>query len=334
MINGRHVTSGWHFMKHYFREVRPYEVTAQLWNVCDQKCVYCRCPAVSTATLTTAQWCEALRGLAKLGTLRVKFQGGEPTLRPDFRDISQAARGAGMLTATVTNGRASAADPRLLDFMDEVVVSLDSLRPEVNDRQRGTGAFAAATRTIDIALERRLKTYVNMALTRHNLEDLEAMLEFCERKGMKMNAQSIKFGVLYYDEAARQMALTPDQIRDVHRKLAEWSRQRRAVLFSARAYRKVLSWPDPCVNTVQSQGYSQCVAGDCYVHINPNGDVVPCIPATTGITPKNIVKDGLTEALKHTRRHHCGDCWSAYLNERKLLFGLHPAALVEFLRRG
>jgi hypothetical protein len=35
-----------------------------------------------------------------------------------------------------------------------------------------------------------------MALCQKNLEDLEGMLTFCERRGMKTNAQPIKFGVV------------------------------------------------------------------------------------------------------------------------------------------
>jgi hypothetical protein len=50
--------------------------------------------------------------------------------------------------------------------------------------------------------------------------------------------------------------------------------------------------------------------------------------------PKNVVSDGLEAALRHAQRHHCGDCWSAYLNERKFVFGLRPSALLEVVRRG
>jgi hypothetical protein len=47
-----------------------------------------------------------------------------------------------------------------------------------------------------------------------------------------------------------------------------------------------------------------------------------------------VVKDGLEEALRNASRHECGDCFIAYLNERKLLFGLQPAALYAMARRG
>jgi MoaA/NifB/PqqE/SkfB family radical SAM enzyme len=43
-------------------------------------------------------------GLGALGTLRIKFQGGEPTLRKDFRQLCATAQQSGIRTAVVTNG--------------------------------------------------------------------------------------------------------------------------------------------------------------------------------------------------------------------------------------
>ncbi|MBN1221986.1 MAG: radical SAM protein [Candidatus Aminicenantes bacterium] len=334
MITAQQLKIGLRFLKYYPNKVRPYEVAAQLWNSCDQRCIYCRCPDVPTQLMTTEQWCSVLRDLQRLGTIRIKFQGGEPTLKPDFLEICWEARKLGMITSTVTNGMRTASKPELLDPLKEVVVSLDSLRPEVNDYMRGEGAFAGATKTIEHALEKGLKTYVNMALCQKNLEDLEAMLAFCEDRGMKMNAQPIKFGVEYYDEGARKLALSPDQIRGVHLQMIEWKKQRRGIMFAAASFRKALDWPDLTLNNIQSEAYSDCMAGKFYFHIDPDGDVIPCIPHGADFTPKNILRDGLYEALRHVRHHNCGDCWSPYLNERKALFKLHPAALIEFFRRG
>lgn len=334
MIKAQQLKTGLRFLRHYFQKVRPYEVTAQIWNSCDQRCAYCRCPEVDTPLLSTEQWIQVFRELRKLGTIRIKFQGGEPTLRPDFYELSREAWNAGMITSTVTNGICVASNPELLDYIKEVVVSLDSLSPEINDQLRGEGAHAGAIKAIEISLQKGKKTYVNMALTQKNVAGMEEMLEFCESKGMRMNAQPIKFGVEYYDDEAKEIALTHEQIRNVHLQLAEWKKQGRSVLFSAASYLQVLDWPDLDVNAVQIQGYSKCMAGNFYFHIDPDGDIIPCIPFCSEFTPKNILRDGLYEALLHTRYHHCGDCWSMYLNERKSLFKLQPAALVEFFKRG
>ena len=334
MIRPRHLKMAARFAAGRLRELHPFEVQAALLNACNLKCVYCRCPEMRTSLLTTAQWRDVIGGLARLGTLRIKFQGGEPTLRADFRELCAEAQAAGILTAVVTNGYGIADSPGLLDHLDEVVVSVDSPRPEINDELRGAGCFAQASRALALARERGVRTFVNMVLTRRNVPDLEAMLEFCEAQGARLNAQPVAFGVVFYDDRAKALGLSMDETHAVHRRMAEWKRAGRGVMFSAAAYLKVVSWPDPATLTVPSEGVSGCMAGKDYVHIEPNGDVHPCVMHGEPFAPRNILSDGLEAALRHAQTHHCGDCWSAYLNERKLVFGLRPTALLEVVRRG
>jgi MoaA/NifB/PqqE/SkfB family radical SAM enzyme len=75
------------------------------------------------------------------------------------------------------------------------------------------------------------------------------------------------------------------------------------------------------------------MAGRFYAHTDPNGDLTPCQQHDSELQPKNVVRDGLEEALRHARSHHCGDCFATHLNERKALFSLRPHALFEVLRR-
>jgi MoaA/NifB/PqqE/SkfB family radical SAM enzyme len=284
--------------------------------------------------MTTDQWRTVIRGLARLGTLRIKYQGGEPTLRPDFRALCAESQAAGIITAVISNGYAIADDPALLDHLDELVISLDSPRAEINDALRGAGCLDKGTRAIQAARARRLHVFVNMVLTQQNLADLEAMLDFCEARGVGLNAQPVSFGIPNYDDGARGMALTADQKREAHRRLAAWRRQGRPIMFSAAAYEKALSWPDLEKITLPSQGESGCMAGRDYIQIDPNGDVRPCVQHAGPFEPKNAVADGLEAAVRHARHHECGDCWIAYLNERKMVFGLQPAALLAMARRG
>ncbi len=238
-----------------------------------------------------------------------------------------------MRTATVSHGIGIASQPSLLDYLDEVVISLDSPRPEVNDELRGEGAFAGAVKAIETALSRGTRTYVNMAVCRQNLADVEAMLEFCEARGILMNAQPVVFGRAYYEDEARPLGLSDEQIRDLHRQLAFWKKQGRSLLFSPRAYLRALSWPSLSELATISGKKPKCRAGRDYVHIEPNGDVLPCIQHGADFQPGNIIRDGLKESLRRVRQHDCGDCWPAYLNERKLLFSLRPQALRDMLRR-
>lgn len=333
MIRARHLQMASRFLTHRFQELHPFEVQANFFTYCDLRCVYCTCPHAATTLLSTEQWREIIRGLGRLGTIRLKFQGGEPTLRPDFRELSAEAKDNGIISAVVSHGQAIPSRPELLDYIDEIIISLDSPNEEVNDRLRGQGSYQAAVAAIDVALQRGVRTFVNAVLTSENFSDLEAMLEFCEARGILMNAQPVIYEGRYFGGKAQALALTQEEVREVHQKMAEWKRQGRGMLFSAWAYQKAADWPDTNVLTVKSEGLSPCVAGREYIHIEPDGDVFPCVLQGGDFTPKNILKDGLGEALRHARHHNCGDCWVPFSNERKATFRLRPSAIREVFRR-
>ena len=336
MIRLRHLKLASRFVVHRFRELHPFEVQASLLNACNLRCVYCTCPDNKTALMTTDQWKTIIRHLGVLGTMRIKFQGGEPTLRRDFRELCAEAQQAGIITAVTTNGLQVVIRPELLDYLDEVVFSLDAVTPEVHDNLRGHGTHAQVVQAIDIAHERGrgLQIIVNMTVCRENLAELEPMLEFCEARGIMVHMSPVIYSLKYSDLTAQHLALTNEQAREMHHRLAQWKRDGRGLLFSLWSYQKAADWSDITVLTTQSSGDSPCMSGKDYIHIEPNGDVHPCGLHNADFTPKNILADGLIEALHHVRRHNCGDCWVPTMNERKAVFGLKPAALREVIRRG
>jgi len=333
-VGARQLRLAGRLLAHRFRELHPYDVEINLLNACNLRCVYCRCPDIKIRLLSTERWCEIIRQLGEVGALRVRFQGGEPTLRTDFRQLCAAVQEAGALCGVTTNGLRIAEHPKLLDHLDEVVISLDAVTPEIHDRLRGRGTHAQVVRAIDITRARGVATYVTMVVTSENLTELEPMLEFCERRGVVFHAQPILFGRQNFDDTVRHLALTPEQQRAVHNQLAVWKRQRRALIFTASTYAGVAEWPDHDVLAIRAEGISGCVAGRYHIHIEANGDVHPCVLHAASLTPKNIVTDGFEEALRHVQRHDCGDCYTACLVERKAVFGLRPAALLEAFRRG
>jgi MoaA/NifB/PqqE/SkfB family radical SAM enzyme len=321
------------FAAHRFSELHPYEVQAALLNACNLRCVYCSWPDRKTALLTTTEWERTLEELAGLGTIRVKFQGGEPTIRHDFERLCRHTQALGILSAVVTNGIPIAERPSLLDHLDEVVFSVDSPTPEVHDTQRGAGSHALVVRAIDRARERGVQTFVNMVVTRQNVDLVSAMLDFCEARGVGLNVQPATFDKPFYDQSARPLALDSEQAARMHRQLAAWKRAGRPLLFSAGTYARIAEWGDWSTSVRNGDGPSTCMAGRFYVHIDPNGDVHPCVQHKAHFTPKNLLEVGLVEALRNARGHDCADCAFSYLTERKRLFALEPAALWESVRR-
>jgi mycofactocin biosynthetic radical S-adenosylmethionine protein MftC len=322
------------FAAHRFAALHPYEVQAVLHNACNLRCSYCRCPDMDSAAMSTADWIDIIGRFRLVGTLRIKFQGGEPTTRRDFADICAAVQAHGIVSAVVTNGIALARHPALFDSLDEVVVSLDAVTPVLHDRQRGAGTHALAVRAIDEGLARGCRVFVNMVVTRETVGEVEPMLDFCEARGAGFNAQPAMFSRSYQDAAASHLGLSIEEEQSLERRLAKWKRQRKPLMFSAASYEHAAAWPDYNAPTTLSDGESNCMAGRFYVHIEPNGDVFPCVLQGAAFTPKNILTDGFDAALLNARHHNCGDCFLPYLNERKALFGLRPQAVLAWLARG
>lgn len=322
------------FARHRFSELHPFEVQAVLQNACNLRCSYCSCPDLDATTLTTAQWVDIIDRFRQVGTMRIKFQGGEPTMRKDFADICLATQAAGIVSAVVTNGIAIAKHPKLLDALDEVVVSLDAVTPELHDRNRGAGTHELAVRAIDASRARGRKTFVNMVVTRDTLAEVEPMLAFCEARRIGFNAQPAMFSRSYQNGKASHLALSAAEEQALERRLAGWCREGRRMMFSAQVHDHAAAWPDYAEPTTPSAGESTCMAGRFYLHIEPNGDVFPCVLQGSAFVPKNLVAHGFEAALLNAQHHTCGDCFLPYLNERKALFGLKPHAVVAWLRRG
>jgi MoaA/NifB/PqqE/SkfB family radical SAM enzyme len=333
MIRLDHLKMISRYLARRFRKLHPFEVEAALLNECNLHCLYCRYPDRLKPQMTTQQWKDIIRGFASLGTLRFKLHGGEPTLRPDFRQLTREVKDAGMIAAATTNGSRIANRPELLDYLRELIVSLDSPHGEVNDRIRGKGSYKLAVKTIDLARRHGLRTYVNMVLTRVNLGDLEEMLAFCEARSVTLNAQPLVCGGLYYIEAGQPLSLSPGEIREAGELMIRWKKQGRRLIFSKWAYKKVLDWPDYSLASRKGRGVSPCVAGKDYIRVECNGDVLPCCQYTADFVPKNILRHGLVPSLLHVRTHNCRDCWLAYYNERQALFKLKPGAVWEAVKR-
>ena len=128
----------------------------------------------------------------------------------------------GIVSAVVTNGIVIARKPEILEHLDEVVVSLDAVTPELHDRHRGQGTHALALTAIDAALAHGCRVFVNMVVTRDTIGEVEGMLEFCEKRGIGMNAQPAMFSRSYQDSTAAHLGLSVDEEHALEHRLAAW----------------------------------------------------------------------------------------------------------------
>jgi MoaA/NifB/PqqE/SkfB family radical SAM enzyme len=311
---------------------RPFFVQYSLLNACNARCTYCNSPNRPDDPLPTDTHRRVLAEFARLGTVRVKFLGGEPLLRPDVGELVAEVRRLGMRAAMVTNGLLV---PQRLDVvrqLDELVISLDG-REAAHDGQRGAGSWRRVMRGIEAAASTGVDFFLTAVVTRQSAGEVDWLLDTARRLGVMVNLQVLQAGDELYGPGARA-ARPPDEVtRAVLARLVEAKAAGAPVLFTTRSYRRTLAWPDFELERVERPGQvSPCTAGRYFLQVEPNGDLYPCVLHVGTFRARNVVRDGVEAAWRHAWAHSCFACYNTWLNENRAIFDLHPAVLLNFWR--
>ncbi|MFB6194515.1 MAG: TIGR04347 family pseudo-SAM/SPASM protein [Halobaculum sp.] len=209
------------------RQQRPVVV----WNTtkrCNLACDHCYVAADDTATpgeLSTAEGKALLDQLADYGVPVVLFSGGEPLVRDDLATLVEYATDRGLRAVLSTNGTLLTPEraARLADAgLAYAGVSVDGGR-ETNDAFRGQeGAFDAAVRGIEAALDAGLKTGLRYTLTADTAPDVDHVLRLLTDLGVD------RFCFYHLDYGGRGVPaadLDPDERRRAVRRVCDLTRE-------------------------------------------------------------------------------------------------------------
>ena len=272
----------------------PLALLAELTYRCPLKCPYCSNPLEMGRyrnELDTATWRRVLGEAAELGVVQIHFSGGEPLVRRDLLELVAEARQLGMYSNLSTGG--TVADEVKLEQLheaglDHLQISLLDSRPDKNDWLAGTPSFNKKHETVLTAKKLGFPVTLNVVLHRHNLEQIETIIELASNWQVNRLelAHTQYVGWAFRNRAA--LMPTPEQLKHAH----EVVERARAHLNDGPELLHVLpdyfqDYPKACL-----QGW-----GRVFLTVAPDGLVLPCQTAREipGLEFPNVQSSSLQE---------------------------------------
>lgn len=172
---------------------RPLVVIWECTRACALACRHCRAeaqPQRDPFELSTDEAVRLARDVASFGMPAPLFviTGGDPFDRPDLFEIVERAAREGLRVAVSPSGTPSLTEANLATLYEagatSISLSIDGSNAQVHDSFRGVaGVFDWTINGWDAARRLGLRVQVNTSVTRHNLDDLPAIVELVARHG-------------------------------------------------------------------------------------------------------------------------------------------------------
>jgi radical SAM protein with 4Fe4S-binding SPASM domain len=269
-------------------------------NLCNLRCKHCYQDTEHARRPDELSLEDKLRVVDQAGELytpMIAFAGGEPTIDKDLLPVLRRCQEWGIHTSVATHG--GTMTPKLAAQLAEagvkyVEVSLDSVHAEKHDAFRGVpGMWQRTTRGMRIVAETEgLRLGVAMCVHQGNVDEVEDMLQFAVEIGASTFAH---FNFIPVGRGLEMVSgdLNPRQREALLETLNRWMQSGKiGVISTAPQLGKVcLAYAPIDGRTAASHAGSGagwkarvvakylggCGAGRCYVAIEPNGDVTPCV---------------------------------------------------------
>ncbi len=265
----------------------PDQITISITEECPNRCIHCALPDTNNkASLSPEEVMGVIDQATHMGTTMVIFDGGEPMVHPDLEEMVRYVD-PDMAVATVFTSGTGLTPEKAASLKDAglfaVNVSLDSPHIDEHDRMRGRrGVFEDALAAIRNSLEAGILVNIYVVLSPMNVGDLKEFYMLAVETGVhELSFYEIVPTGRWIDHENDVLSRDDHETFD---SFVRWARNDGRV--------RVFSIP----HVMESTG---CFAGRRWLHITPQGDVLPCacIPISYG----NIKEESLKAIWKRIR---------------------------------
>jgi radical SAM protein with 4Fe4S-binding SPASM domain len=257
----------------------PLSGTLELTFRCNNRCLHCYVnqPAYHEKArkkeLTYNETRRLLDDMAREGTLWLLITGGEPLLRPDFRDIYLYAKKKGFLITLFTNG--TLITPSLVEFLQDfpprfVEITLYGITEGTYEKvTQLRGSYKRCRRGIDLLLEGEIPLKLKTVVMRQNIDEFIATKRFVEGLGLEFRFDALLNGSLDRNKKVSRLRISPQQVVELDLAVPERYQELRSLYEKTKGEE-----PD-------REHLFRCGAGLWSFHIGPYGQLALCNMART-----------------------------------------------------
>ncbi len=256
---------------------KPFILELEISRRCNLRCIHCYALAEDrdfADELTLAEIEVLLTDARALGIGELSLTGGEVMLRPDFLDIIDAGLQRGFGLRFVTN--ATLLDERLLGELCRrpitlITVSLDGISAASHERIRGPGNHQPCLTAIDQLLEAGFAISVITAFSRLNIDEFDALLDFCVARRIDWQVQMTSAK----GRCPEPITLSPDQYYGLGEKVAQALAAELPIHITPMDDLATYSHFAP-LSLLSQTWKHECAGGKLNLFVRANGDVTPC----------------------------------------------------------
>lgn len=176
----------------------PLSGTFELTPRCNFNCKMCYVHQQKPVgkELSTAEWIEIAENAKRKGMLFLLLTGGEPFLRPDFKELYTELKKMGFLISINTNG--SLIDEEMLAFLIKnkpcrMNISLYGGCEETYRNLCGVSSFQQVTDNIRALKEAEIFVKLNASITPYNAADIEKIYSFARTLDVHVQATAYMY---------------------------------------------------------------------------------------------------------------------------------------------
>ena len=288
----------------------PLSGTFELTPCCNMACKMCyvrmtKQQQEQVAPLRTAgEWLALAEEAKKQGLVYLLLTGGEPFLRPDFREILSGLNKMGLFVSINSNG--TLIDEEVISWLMQtpptrVNVTLYGASDATYERLCGNpNGFTQAVRGIRLLKAAGIVVKINCSITPYNVDDLDGIFAFAKQEGLLVQASSYMFPPLRRDTAmvGKNDRLTAEE--------AAYQSARIISLLNGDDYflqqmenRATLSLSgdsvEDCPELPAEGECIRCRAGKCSFWVTWDGRILPC-GMCPGDDAENVFETKFTDA--------------------------------------